>query len=419
MSARGDSANELEGRLCHAALASTARRLAAIGATASPQYFRSRSARTGVRAGGGFVTVGAKSLTGNGGPGSVPAGRALSLRQLREMIEEVYASKAKLDDKCAKQRLPRETLAQHLSTYLNNRYGLKQLVHEYSSACLEGVRTFEHLDADVATFAAVLRCEVEEGFVALQSQLKHTIMELLRVYLRGKMPQKTDKRISELLQERMDGFILHDEWSDIVRYMYAEADCRRLSVQVREVAARQHAELVATNGGFLTRPSPRGASSVRQRSGGGGGGGVGQAVGVYVGGGAAGAQSRGDGRLPYASFVQVLLDYQLSGHVQYLEAFVEIWRTIQPQASIGADPGLISEEGFHLLTLELSPERFGHSAHAAEAMQDLLAEVDPYNHQRISFSDCVAVFGPEIARLQHQRQYGGPEYVDLVDHDEP
>ena len=53
------------------------------------------------------------------------------MRQLRDVIDEVYASKAKHDAKCVESRLPRETLSQHLSTYLQNRYGLKLLVHEY------------------------------------------------------------------------------------------------------------------------------------------------------------------------------------------------------------------------------------------------------------------------------------------------
>ena len=82
----------------------------------------------------------------------MPAGaRTLTVRQLRDLIDEVYASKAKHDRKCADARQPTETLAQHLATYLQTRYGLSRLVHEYAAAVYDGIRCFEAQDADVRT----------------------------------------------------------------------------------------------------------------------------------------------------------------------------------------------------------------------------------------------------------------------------
>ena len=57
-------------------------------------------------------------------------GKLLSLRQLKEIIEEIYASKAKYDERCADGKMPRETLEQHMYTYLNTKYGLKNLILE-------------------------------------------------------------------------------------------------------------------------------------------------------------------------------------------------------------------------------------------------------------------------------------------------
>ena len=37
----------------------------------------------------------------------------------------------------------------------------------------------------MATFGCALRNEIEEGFIGVQRQIKHTVQELLRVYLRG------------------------------------------------------------------------------------------------------------------------------------------------------------------------------------------------------------------------------------------
>ena len=55
-------------------------------------------------------------------------GKILSLRQLKEVIEEIYASKAKFDERCAEGKMPRETMEQHMYNYLNTKYGLKNLI---------------------------------------------------------------------------------------------------------------------------------------------------------------------------------------------------------------------------------------------------------------------------------------------------
>ena len=54
--------------------------------------------------------------------------RALTLKQLKDMIEEIYTSKSKYDQKYADAKLPRETMEQHMYTYLNQKYGLKVLI---------------------------------------------------------------------------------------------------------------------------------------------------------------------------------------------------------------------------------------------------------------------------------------------------
>ena len=56
--------------------------------------------------------------------------RELTLKQLKESIEDIYTSKTKFDEKCYESRQPRETMDQFLYTYLNQKYGLKSLIAE-------------------------------------------------------------------------------------------------------------------------------------------------------------------------------------------------------------------------------------------------------------------------------------------------
>lgn len=49
----------------------------------------------------------------------------MTLKQLKEIIEEIYESKLKFDQKNYDGKIARETMHQYLFTYLNQKYGLK------------------------------------------------------------------------------------------------------------------------------------------------------------------------------------------------------------------------------------------------------------------------------------------------------
>jgi len=51
--------------------------------------------------------------------------RQLTLNQMKEVIHELYESKLKYDKMYLDSNLPRETMEQHMYTYLNQKYGLK------------------------------------------------------------------------------------------------------------------------------------------------------------------------------------------------------------------------------------------------------------------------------------------------------
>jgi hypothetical protein len=51
--------------------------------------------------------------------------KTLTLKQLKEVVDEIYDSKLKFDEKNYQGKLARETMNQYLFTYLNQKYGLK------------------------------------------------------------------------------------------------------------------------------------------------------------------------------------------------------------------------------------------------------------------------------------------------------
>lgn len=144
-------------------------------------------------------------------------------------------------------------------------------------------------------------------------------------------------------------------------------------------------------------------------------------------------------RLPYSDLIQLLLDFQLVGHLQcarplilsfnraphahppssapscarrfarafpcapvcpepafrplpyprYLARFVLLYREVDVAAK-----GYLDESAFRALVSRVDPTK------DERMILGILERVDPHTHQRISFSDCVCVFAPDIERMQ-------------------
>ena len=138
-------------------------------------------------------------------------GKILSFRQLKEVIDEIYASKAKYDERCADGKMPRETMEQHMYTYLNTKYGLKNLILEWASSIIASVKKHSSRDNDIAVFGKTLRNECDEEFRFVQIQVKETVAELLKMHLKSRYPLKNNADINEMINEKTNGYLYEEE----------------------------------------------------------------------------------------------------------------------------------------------------------------------------------------------------------------
>jgi len=82
--------------------------------------------------------------------------RVLTVKMMKEMINEIYASKEEYDKKCLECKLPKETMEQHMYTYLNQKYGLKSLIVEWATILINGIKLFSAEDSEVCLFGKVI-----------------------------------------------------------------------------------------------------------------------------------------------------------------------------------------------------------------------------------------------------------------------
>ncbi len=197
------------------------------------------AARRGVGRGGegqfGPPTAIVRRRQRTGNQSDVAEPKRWSLKQLKDVIEDVCDAKAANDARAAKHKQPRETMHQHLYTFLNHKFGVKSIIAEWATSIVAAADKFADVDCEVAVFGRVLHNLVDEEFRNEQKVIVATVRELLRSYLRSQRPHANDDEIADALAAKTRGDLAEDEWLDMVRFMYGRKDSATIIERMRAV----------------------------------------------------------------------------------------------------------------------------------------------------------------------------------------
>lgn len=236
--------------------------------------------------------------------------RILTLKQLKDVIDEINESKQKYDKKCYDMKMPRETMEQHMYSFLNQKYGLKNLIIEWAMGIINGIKKFCLEDNDVTVFGKILRNECDEEFRLVQNQVKNTILELLRMYLRGKFPFKHTTEIKELIDGKINGHMFSDESQDIIKYMYNKEDAEMI--------------LERLSGFYISNKEPQGKKIARE---------------------GLGSNEKEKLKIAFNLFQKTILDFQLKSHENFLRPFLYLFKNIDKDNNGIIDEVLLEIKG--------------------------------------------------------------------------
>ncbi|KAG5502970.1 hypothetical protein JKF63_04743 [Porcisia hertigi] len=288
--------------------------------------------------------------------------KTLALKQLKDIMRGIYTSKVKYDDKCKQNHLPRETMEQHMYTYLNQKYGLREIILKWATAIVDAVRRYAPEDNDVAVFGKILRNEVEEGFRFVQEHLRETVRELLRSHIKAKQPLGRMVELNNTLQQTMSGTVSEDVWKEVVKYMYNTTDAALVTSIIHQHLYRQACPKLQPHRKGETKLLPTVVCPP----------------------------------LLYKNFVRLLLDFQLDRHERFLERFVKIFRRYDSDQN-----GIVNCFEFVSIVRELD------SSKSEEEVESMVCQIDPHGNQLITFSDCISLLNDELLQLFHSQQVSG------------
>lgn len=276
--------------------------------------------------------------------------KILTKKMLIEIIDEIYTSKSNYDKISNENKLPRETMEQYMYTFLNYKYGLKNLIIEWAVSIINGIKTFSSEDPKILLFGKILKNEIEEEFRNTYERLKKTISDLLQHYIKARFPMKKNDDLFEIIDKKIknNGLLPEEEWKGIIFYLYEENDAKVIE-----------AKIISDNENAYSK----GQKQMKQ----------------------------GSISICYNNFLKIILDFQIKCRVSFLKKFTLLFKSYDTDNN-----GILSENEFLNMILKKSKEL---SLHIEAYIDKILLKVDPFGNKIINFSDCVTMFSKEMIMI--------------------
>lgn len=160
----------------------------------------------------------------------------LPLKKLKEIMEDIYAEKAKADERYMRQRQPKMTLENYMYAYLNEKHGSKHQSIKWAELLVKAIKMHSRADSDVALFGKILQNSCDEDYRLVHLEVKATIVNMLAAELKKKNPSKSDEALLKMFREIQKGVIEGWAWKEIIKRMYNEEDTRELIARIEEKA---------------------------------------------------------------------------------------------------------------------------------------------------------------------------------------
>ena len=301
--------------------------------------------------------------------------KILSKKQMHDFIDEIYDSKMEYDKVCSENHLKKESMEHYMYKFLNNKYGLKNLVIEWSSSIITGIKMYSSTDSDINLFSKILKNKIEEGQKLVVIKLKSTIKELYDMYIKNKSrlnPNKgksklNEKEIEYILNSFNENILLNeDEWKNIIKSIYNEDEYKILiKYIINKISDKNDIE----KKNYIKNLMSKKKSQVTRED----------------------FDFANKKKLPlkicYKEFVNILIGYQITYREKYLSNLHKLFIKCDEECV-----GVLNENGFKKLLNSIGfIQKLGN-----EYSKKLLYKIDPHSYNNITFTEIVNLFSKEM-----------------------
>ena len=290
---------------------------------------------------------------------SLAGNRVFTLKMMKEIISNIYTSKAAFDKKCVINKQPKQTMEEYMYIYLNQKYGLKNMVIEWATNIINGIRTFSNEDTEISLFGKILQNELEENCQLLIGNLKENINSIILNVLKTENPFKNELEINNIRNKYIKSDIPPEKTQQIIETLFDEKGRTVLFEKINAQINNKRNLMMKNNSvkGRLSREEMNKIMFSKQNE---------------------------CNYIQYDFLVDICLEYQIKLHIKYLKPFLKLFQTVDTDRD-----GIIDEEQFVLLIKNMNIFK---EENIVQVIEEFLNTLDPYGYKRITFSDIVELF---------------------------
>ena len=365
----------------------------------------------------------------------------ISLRTLKELINEIYISKENYDIKCEQYKLPKETLEEHMYTFLNKRYGLKNLIIEWAKNIIAGIKYYSKKDSIVLLFGKIMRNEQEEKARFIIQKVTESIEELLLYYIKRQNPLKLIDDINKIFNQKKNSELFEEEWKGIIYTIYEKEEAEEIEKKIENfinkenekkkmemlqryknsrISHQNNLNNITSNNSYYLNTINSVNNMINNKS-----------VNYmnnnlnlnnslnnsYMNtlGNMNSKLSRAEKynlfyfneerNILYRNFMKIILDNHIRFRDKQLKNFVDLFRSVDTNRD-----GIINEEEFSELIQKM---KIFKEEEVENVIFQYLEKMDPYDHQKFTFSECINFFSSEF--IQDKDMNGDEKEISVLE----
>jgi len=306
-------------------------------------------------------------LTGN---------RIFTKKMLKDIIYNIYNSKNNFNNKCIENKLPKETMEEYMYTYFNYKYGLKNMVIEWATIIINGIKTYSYIDNEICLFGKILRNDLDESCQYIMPKIKKNVEETIIKIFKKEYGLKSNEEIIEYKNKLIKNRLPLNIVQLILDNNYTQDEQEKLLQKITKLVNEFKNRTV--NNEFVDNISFN-LNSINNKE-----------NGFYN------KLSRIElnqkllekenelNSISFDELVNIFHELEINKKENYLRPFVYAFKKIDEDSD-----GIINESQFINLVKDLN---ILEEKNFDNLLNELLNLIDPYGYKKFIFTDCVEVF---------------------------
>ena len=306
-------------------------------------------------------------LTGN---------RIFTKKMLKDIIYNIYNSKNNFNNKCIENKLPKETMEEYMYTYFNYKYGLKNMVIEWATIIINGIKTYSYIDNEICLFGKILRNDLDESCQYIMPKIKKNVEETIIKIFKKEYGLKSNEEIIEYKNKLIKNRLPLNIVQLILDNNYTKDEQEKLLPKITELVNEfknrtvnnEFGDNISFNLNSINNKENRFYNKLSRIE-------LNQKL----------LEKENElNSISFDELVHIFHELEINKKENYLRPFVYAFKKIDEDSD-----GIINESQFINLVKDLN---ILEEKNFDNLLNELLNLIDPYGYKKFIFTDCVEVF---------------------------